>query len=175
MQNQISLGRRERRQEFLYLLLLFLLLSTAIVWVIFRNSGNLIAPVSNLESAYMQQSKEFEARQADALPLYDTLFARITAYQNMPGNQIMESDITTNINTLNSLNENLSTKDARFVSFHQMAVYLKLYYEDVLILKKKKENIQRFQAQLSECEIGYKDGQTLLNQIKAAQAAKTNQ
>lgn len=170
-----SMGRLEKKQELMYLLSLSVLISSLVIWMVFRNRDSFTAPAPGFESSYVQQSKEFAERQDEAVPMYDTLFSRIASLQGSPGNPILETDIMTGINSLNAMNENLPTKDARFVGFHQMALFLKLYFEDMMVLKKKMENIRHFQEELNQCEIGYKDGQTLMNQIKAAQAAKTNQ
>lgn len=174
MEPNLSFSRKERREYFVYLILLFTIVSTLLIWVVFRNSNIFNGGSSAMEAACLSKDREFITKQNDALPLYDTLFKRITELKGTPQNAIMETDIRNGINTLNNYYENLPTKDIRFVSFHQLALFLKLYFEDVLVLNKKLENIQRFGAQLTECEIGYKDRQTMMTQIKAAQAAAKN-
>jgi hypothetical protein len=175
MEESIKLNRKEKRHSLLYLILLFVTASTLLIWIMFRNSDVFASNHSSVDDAYFIQNKEFVAKQNQAVSLYDTMFTRITALKNIPSSASAESDIMYGINTLNSYNENLPTKDPRFINFHQMALFLKLYYEDMMVYKKMTDNVQRFQQQLDECEIGYKDQQGYLNQIKAAQAAKQQQ
>jgi len=167
----ITLSRREKRYRLIYLLLLFAGTAGILIWAIFRNSNAFSSGIASLDKNYLQQEALYHARQQEAVPLYDTLFARITALQAAPATAIAETDIKNGINTLYSFNEANPNKDPRFAAFSQMALFLKLYLEDMLVLKKKGENIQRFSEQLAQCEIGFKDQQTLMNQIKAAQSA----
>ena len=164
--------KREKRHYFFYLLMLFFVSSSLLLWAIFRKSGTTLLATATNHQTYQQKDKDFLKIQEEALPFYDTIFSRIRTLQASPSNTIAVTDLKSQINTLNGYYEHLPAKDPRFVNFHQMALFSKLYLEDMLVYRKKAENIQRFQQQLNECEVGYKDRETLVNQIKTAQAAK---
>ncbi len=163
----ITLSRREKRYRLAYLLILFFVTAGLLISVIFHNSGAFSSDVAALDKDYLKQEADYNMRQKEAVPIYDTLFTRIAALQNVQATAIAETDIKNGINTLYSFNEFNPNKDPRFAAFSQMALFLKIYLEDMLVLKKKMENIDRFAGQLSQCEIGFKDQQTLMNQRRA--------
>jgi hypothetical protein len=173
-ENKITLSLKEKRQYLLYLALLYVVAIVILIWVIFRNSSNPFESVSIIESAYLKRAREFDEKKKYALELFDSTFESITALQNAPMNVVIEADIKSQLKELNDLSNRTGLHDTRFVSFGQMALFLTNYFEDILILKQKQANIQQFQNQLNDCEIGYKEGEVLMNQLKAAQAAKVN-
>jgi hypothetical protein len=170
MKNFTNISRREKRYRFIYLLLLFFLVSGVLTWAIFRKTGDMVFMSATSYRIYQLKDAEFLVVQKEAVPFYDTIFSRIKTLQTSPSNSIVETDLKGQINILNSYNENIPSKDPRFIHFHQMALFAKLYLEDMLVYRKKIENVQLFQQQLNECEIGYKDRETVMNQIKTAQA-----
>ena len=172
MQRSITLSVREKRYYFFYLLIMFIVVAGLLIWLMFRKSGKLLFTAYTAHQSYVIKDKEFRLKKAEAVPLYDTIFSRVNALQTSPANTIAQTDIKDQINTLNNYYENLPSKDPRFVNFHQMALFAKLYFEDMQVLLKKAENIRLFQTQLDECEVGYKDREAVMNQIKAAQSAK---
>ncbi len=172
MKQSGTLSRREKRHYFLYLLILFLIVLSLLIWIIFRKSSKVVFGISQSYQAYQVKDREFLVVQNEGVPFYDTICSRIKALQTSPPSAIAETDLKSQINILNSYYENLPAKDPRFINFHQMALFAKLYFEDMLVYRKKAENIQRFQQQLNECEVGYKDREAVMNQIKTAQAAK---
>ncbi|MDH7464165.1 type VI secretion system TssO [Chitinophagaceae bacterium 26-R-25] len=174
-EKKVTLNRSERRQYLAYLAILFVVSCTMLTVIIFKNSDNPFKTISEQEVAYLKQEDDYARKLKSALPLYDSTFAAIQLLKNTPGNTIVESDIKGQINLLNSFYYEKEVHDPRCIAFKQMALFLKLYFEDMLVLKKKQENINLFQGQLDQCEIGYKNAETLLNQINAAQAARKEQ
>ena len=170
----ITLGRSEKRQYLIYLICLFSLTAVLLTWIIFRNSNNPFKSISVVENAYLKKAKEFDERKKYASALFDSTFERIAALQTGQVNAIVEADIVNEVRELNDLSDDVISHDIRFASFRQMAKFLTGYFEDMLTLKRKLANVQMFQKQLTDCEIGYKDGEILMNQLTAAQAAKAN-
>ncbi|MEX6687669.1 type VI secretion system TssO [Danxiaibacter flavus] len=172
--NLITLGRREKRQYLIYLVCIFVFTVSLLVWIIFRNSNNPFTSKSIVENAYLKKARAFDERKKYASALFDSTFERITALQNGTLNTIVEADITSQVKELNDLADDVTVHDIRYASFRQMAAFLTSYFEDMLTLKRKVANVQMFQKQLTDCEIGYKDGEILMNQLRAAQAARAN-
>lgn len=172
--NLITLGRKEKRQYFIYLICIFVLTLVLLVWIIFRNINSPFTSLSIVEDAYLKKAGEFDEQKKYASALFDSTFERITALQGGQLNAIVEADIRSQVNELNDLADDVTAHDIRFTSFHQMAAFLTGYFEDMQTLKRKLANVQMFQKQLTDCEIGYKDGEVLVNQLRAAQAAKAN-
>src|ERR1700709_872668 len=106
MEESINLNRKEKRHSLLYLFLLFISISTLLIWIMFRHSDAFASTHSSVDDSYFLQNKEFVTKQGQAVSLYDTIFTRITALQNIPSSASAESDIMYGINTLNSYNEN---------------------------------------------------------------------
>ena len=170
----ITLGRREKRQYLIYLISLFVFTISLLAWIFFRNGTNPFTSMSIVESAYLRKAKEFDEQKKYASALFDSTFERIAALENGQLNTIVEADIKNQVKELCDLAEDGTSHDIRFASFRQMAAFLTGYFEDILTLKRKVANVQMFQKQLTECEIGYKDGEVLMNQLRAAQAARAN-
>lgn len=172
----IKLNKQEKRHYFLYLIILFAIVVSSLTWVIFRKSHNPFNTVSNLDAEFLAKEKYFLDRQKEVLPLCDSVFSKISTLKTMPSTIFFETDIKNEINTVNSFDEsNIPNKDPRLAAFHQIALFQKLYFEDILILKRKLQNIESFKSQLDQCEIGYKDKQTFMNQLKAADQSKEKQ
>lgn len=169
----IKLNKREKRQYFLYLIILFSIVVSGLTWIIFRKNHNPFITISKLDADFLANQKYFLDKQKEVLPLCDSIFSKISTLKNMPSTIFIETDIKNEINTVNSFDESaIPSKDPRLAAFHQIALFQKLYFEDILILKRKLQNIDRFKAQLDQCEIGYKDKQNFMNQLKAADRAK---
>lgn len=169
----IKLNRREKRQYFLYLIILFFTVTSILTWIIFRKSHNPFYSMSQLDAELLTREKYFLDKQKEVLPLCDSVFSKINTLKTMPSSIFIETDIKNEINTVNSFDESsIPSKDPRLIAFHQIALFQKLYFEDVLILKRKLQNIDNFKSQLDQCEIGYKDKQNLMNQLNMADKAK---
>ena len=173
--DKIKLNRTERRQYLAYLIILFVMSAFVLSIIIFKNNDSPFTTISEQEVAFINRENDYANKLKVAQPLYVSTYAAIQLLRTAPDNAIVESDIKGQINLLNSFYSDKEVQDPRCMVFKQMALFLKLYFEDILILKKKQENINMFQAQLDQCEIGYKNAETLLNQINAAQAAKHGQ
>ncbi len=173
MEEIIKLNRKEKKQYFAYLGILFFVVSLMLMWIIFRKAPSPFYTTNTLDEELLARNNYFLMRQKEVLPLCDSVFSKITALKNMPSTVFIETDIKNDINAVNNFDESIiPSKDPRLVAFHQMALFQKLYFEDVLILKKKLQNIDNFKAQLDKCEIGYKNNQGLINQLNAADRAK---
>lgn len=169
----VKLNRREKKQYLLYLIILFFIVVVILAFIVFRKSPNPFNTISKLDAEFLMKERYFLDRQKEVLPLCDSVFSKISTLKTMPSTIFIETDIKNEINTINSFDESvIPSKDPRLIAFHQIALFQKLYFEDVLILKKKFQNINNFKAQLDQCEIGYKDKKNFINQLKAADQAK---
>ncbi|WP_131535984.1 type VI secretion system TssO [Pedobacter nototheniae] len=166
MEEEIKLNHTEKRHYFIYLVIMFVVITGILMALIFRKSPNPFSTASYSDVSFINQEQFFLEKQKEAVPLYDSVLVKIEGLQNVPTNLVLEIDIKNQINTLNSYYENLSNRDPRFIGFKQMAVFEKMHFEDMLVMKKKMENIKLFQSQLDQCQIGYKDKETRLNQLR---------
>ncbi|WP_118975073.1 type VI secretion system TssO [Taibaiella koreensis] len=172
MEETIKMSRKEKRHYLWYLIALYIGSAAIFSWIIFLGVPNPFSSISNQEREQLNQAKIFEARQIEALQIYDTVMQKVTALKSNPGNQIVEADIEQRINYLNSLNDGLPNRDMRTYGFYQMAKYLNNHFQNAKILRKKSENIQLFEKQLSDCRIGYQQNEQYMNQIRAAQSGR---
>ncbi|WP_443939955.1 type VI secretion system TssO [Pedobacter sp. MW01-1-1] len=167
MEEEIKLNQTEKRHYFIYLILLFLVVMTILVVLIFRKNPNPFASVNYADLSFVEQEGYFLKKQKEVVPMYDSVFVKIEGMQNTPSNLVLEIDIKNQINNLHAYYDDSHNRDPRFMGFKQMALFEKMHFEDMIIMKKKLENIRLFQAQLDQCQIGYKDKETRLNQLKA--------
>jgi hypothetical protein len=63
----------------------------------------------------------------------------------------------------------ISEKDA----YPQIAKFYKMYYEDKKVISTTSEDIKRFEKQVEECRIGFKDKQDKIYQRQSELKART--
>lgn len=169
----VKLNKLEKRQYLLYLSILSVFTVTLFSFIIFRKSQNPFKSVNDFDAAFLAKNVYFSKTQKEILPLCDTLFHKISILKSIPTTAFIEADIKNDIATVNSFDESMMpSKDPRLVAFKQIANFQRMYFEDVLILKRKLQNIEYFKTQLEKCEIGYKDKQNFINQLKTADQSK---
>lgn len=169
----VKLNKLEKRQYLLYLSILSVFTVTLFSFIIFRKSQNPFKSVNDFDAAFLAKNVYFSKTQKEILPLCDTLFYKISILKNIPTTAFIEADIKNDIATVNSFDESMMpSKDPRLIAFKQIANFQRMYFEDVLILKRKLQNIEYFKTQLEKCEIGYKDKQNFINQLKTADQSK---
>ncbi|SIT21057.1 hypothetical protein SAMN05421786_10946 [Chryseobacterium ureilyticum] len=174
MQGHITLSKKERHYQFFYLILM---LVTAMIFlgVIFLKgfespfSDEDIRGIQNLE-----QKAEFEQHQKVILPIMDSTYTMITKLADETPQPFVENNIFVGVNDLNGyFKEHGSITDVRKDAFPQIARFYKMYYEDKKVISTTSEDIKRFEKQIEECRIGYKDKQDKLYQRESALQART--
>ncbi|WP_061084160.1 type VI secretion system transmembrane protein TssO [Chryseobacterium indologenes] len=173
MQGQITLSKKERHYQFLYLILMLL---TAMIFlgVIFLKgfespfSDEGIRGIQNLE-----QKAEFEQHQKIILPIMDSTYTMITKLTDETPQPFVENNIFNNINDLNGYFKNNEIADIRKDAYPQIARFYKMYFDDKKVISTTTEDIKKFEKQVEECRIGFKDKQNKLYDRENALKART--
>jgi len=173
MQGQITLSKKERHYQFLYLILMLL---TAMIFlgVIFLKgfespfSDEDIRGIQNLE-----QKAEFEQHQKIILPIMDSTYTMITKLTAETPQPFVENNIFNNINDLNGYFKNNEIADIRKDAYPQIARFYKMYFDDKKVISTTTEDIKKFEKQVEECRIGFKDKQNKLYDRENALKART--
>ncbi|PWN63658.1 hypothetical protein C1631_022065 [Chryseobacterium phosphatilyticum] len=173
MQGQITLSKKERHYQFLYLILMLI---TAMIFlgVIFLKgfespfSDEDVRGIQNLE-----QKAEFEQHQKIILPIMDSTYTMITKLTDETPQPFVENNIFNNINDLNNYFKNNEIADIRKDAYPQIARFYKMYFDDKKVISTTTEDIKKFEKQVEECRIGFKDKQNKLYERENALKART--
>lgn len=172
MQGQITLSKKERHYQFLYLILM---LFAAIVFlgIIFLKgfespfSDEDIISVQNLE-----QKAKFDQQQKATQRVLDSTFTQINRLTNEVPQPFEENNIMNGINDVANSFENANILDIRKEAYPQIAKFYKMYFNDKKIISSKTENIKSFLKQFDECSIGFKEKKSQLFQRENALKAR---
>ncbi|SHK46052.1 type VI secretion system transmembrane protein TssO [Chryseobacterium polytrichastri] len=172
MQGQITLSKKERHYQFLYLILM---LFAAIVFlgIIFLKgfespfSDEDIISVQNLE-----QKAKFDQQQKATQRVLDSTFMQINRLTNEVPQPFEENNIMNGINDVANSFENANIFDIRKEAYPQIAKFYKMYFNDKKIISSKTENIKSFVKQFDECSIGFKEKKSQLFQRENALKAR---
>ncbi|REC46830.1 type VI secretion system transmembrane protein TssO [Chryseobacterium pennipullorum] len=159
MQGPITLSKKERHYQFFYLILM---LVTALLFlgVIFLKgfespfSDEDVRGIQNLE-----QKAEFEKHQKIVLPIMDSTYATITKLTDEAPQPFVENNIFMGVNDLNGYFKEHEVADIRKDAYPQIAKFYKMYFDDKKVISTITEDIKRFEKQVEECRIGFKDKQ----------------
>ncbi|GAB3769495.1 hypothetical protein GCM10028818_05640 [Spirosoma horti] len=152
MNTFFRLTMRERRLQFLYLLAAISLLSVLVSWIAFRNRT-----YSSAESKYLSDQIKLKERiltsQLDNLPLLDSAYHSIVAYQPQINAVFIEVDIEDHLNEIRRLS-GPQQEGTRFRTFAQIADFYRMMYVDKKLVWSKQSNISLFRKQLDDCSVG---------------------
>jgi hypothetical protein len=172
MNMKVSLTKRERRMYFFNLLLIYLVAMLVLGFLIFKNSFLAITVDYNLSKRKLEEGNAFVKQQKEAAQFVDLINTRITQMKGNTRQVFLERDIQRSIKDLRKFYDP-NSNDLRQVGFTQAASFLTMQYEDKLVLSKTNGNLQLFEKQLGDCEIGFKQKQDLLNQKKLLETSRT--
>ncbi|MDN3694532.1 type VI secretion system transmembrane protein TssO [Chryseobacterium tructae] len=173
MQGQITLSKKERHYQFFYLILM---LVTAMIFlgVLFLKgfespfSDEDVRGIQNLE-----QKAEFEQHQKIIIPIMDSTYTMITKLTDETPQPFVENNIFVGVNDLNGYFKGHDIVDTRKDAYPQIAKFYKMYYEDKKVISTTSEDIKRFEKQVEECRIGFKDKQEKIYLRKNEMNART--
>jgi hypothetical protein len=156
METFFRLRTRERRLQFMYLLAAVVVLSALISGIAFRNYS-----YPRFESQYLaeqiNQQEQILKAQKERLPLLDSAYRAIIAYEPRINAVFVEVDIEEHLNDIRRLS-NPQTAGIQFRSFAQIADFYKMMYLDKKITWNKQTNINLFRKQLDDCSVGLVPG-----------------
>ncbi len=121
----------------------------------------------------LEQKAEFEQHQKIILPIMDSTYTMITKLTDETPQPFVEDNIFNNINDLNGYFKNNEIADIRKDAYPQIARFYKMYFDDKKVISTTTEDIKKFEKQVEECRIGFKDKQNKLYDRENALKART--
>lgn len=121
----------------------------------------------------LEQKAEFEQHQKIILPIMDSTYTMITKLTDETPQPFVENNIFNNINDLNGYFKNNEIADIRKDAYPQIARFYKMYFDDKKVISTTTEDIKKFEKQVEECRIGFKDKQNKLYDRENALKART--
>lgn len=175
MQGQITLSKKERHYQFLYLIAM-LVAALLFLGILFLKgfespfSDEDIVSVQNLE-----EKAKFDQKQKLSFKTLDSTFSMINRVTDQPVEPFTESNIIYGTNDVaNYFQSGDNIIDIRKDAYPQIAKFYKMYYDDKKIISSKTENIKNLERQAEECSIGFKEKKSQLFQ-KATMMKSRNQ
>ncbi|MFP3593621.1 type VI secretion system transmembrane protein TssO [Chryseobacterium sp. SIMBA_038] len=172
MQGQITLSKKERHYQFLYLVLM-LFAALIFLGIIFLKgfespfSDEDVISVQNLE-----QKAKFDQQQKVTQRVLDSTFTQINRLTNEVPQPFEENNIMNGINDVANSFENANVLDIRKEAYPQIAKFYKMFFDDKKVISSKTENIKNFEKQFDECSIGFKEKKSQLFQRENALKAR---
>lgn len=154
MEDNGTMNQKEKTMGFAYVIILFLTITIACCLLLFlNNSGYNTYKQKDFIISKMERVKDFRETQKQAMTTVNDIHDRINNFN--PGiNAVYEEDnIKYMIRELKNIYEK-NQLDTRYKSFMHLADYYYMWYADKKTLWSKNENINRFQKDLQECELG---------------------
>ncbi|MDR6156491.1 hypothetical protein QF023_000007 [Chryseobacterium sp. SLBN-27] len=169
MQGQITLSKKERHYQFLYLILM-LFAALIFLGIIFLKGFE--SPFSDEDIVSVQSLEEkakFDQKQKMSYKTLDSTFSMINKLTDEAPQPFVENNIVYGINDVASFfqsGENIN--DIRKEAYPQIAKFYKMYFDDKKVVSSKTENIKSFEKQAEECAIGFKEKKSQLFQRETA-------
>lgn len=152
----MTINKREKRINLIYLILLFVVTTGGACWFIYKDYDFRIFTQKDYVISKMERVKEFQSAQQHHKPLMDSLYRKIKEFDPSLNAVYVENDIKFMINDLHVVYEK-NNLDGRYKAFQHVSDFFKMFYEDKKILWHIQQDIVYFQKQLEECEAGLTD------------------
>jgi hypothetical protein len=173
MQGQITLSKKEKQYQFLYLILM---LFAAIIFLGIIFLKGFESPFSDEDIISIQNLEEkakFDQKQKFTFKLLDSTFSQIDRLKDEAPQPFVENNIMNGINDVANQLANDNTTDIRKDAFPQIAKFYKMYFDDKKVISSKTENVKSFEKQFEDCSIGFKEKTSQLFQRETALKART--
>ncbi len=155
--NNDTMSQKEKVMGFIYVLLLFIAITTICCLLIFYNNTHfkifsqkdfVISRVKNIES--------YRKDQVNASALVDSIYHHINKFDPKISAVYEEDNIKNMLMELKHIYEQKSW-DSRYKSFMHVSDFYYMWYADKKELWSKQENIQTFTKNLETCMLGLED------------------
>ncbi|MEC3875474.1 type VI secretion system transmembrane protein TssO [Chryseobacterium salviniae] len=169
MQGQITLSKKERHYQFLYLILM-LFAALIFMGIIFLRGFQSPFSDNDIVSIQMLEEKnKFDLKQKQSFKVMDSTFSMINKLTDEAPQPFVENNIMYGINDVAGYYQNGDNiNDIRKEAYPQIAKFYKMYFNDKKIISSKTENIKNFEKQFDECSIGFKEKRSQLFQRETA-------
>lgn len=152
MESFFRLATRERRLQFIYLLAAIIGLTVLISAIVFRNNTYSQTEAKRLSDRIRQQEQTLR-NQMDNMPLLDSTYRAVVAYQPQVNAIFVDVEIDDHLNEIRRLS-GLQANGIQFRSFAQIADFYRMMYVDKKVVWSKQSNIGLFNKQLDDCSVG---------------------
>lgn len=162
MQGQITLSKKEKRFQFLYLILM-LLAAMLFLGIIFLNRFE--SPFNTSDFATLkrlEQKSQFDVEQKNLQPVVDSTFRKLSHLDAENPEAMKIHDIEKNKEFIASTKKRFITPDERINGYPLIAKFYEMYMEDKNIMKNMTEDVKRFEVMVKNCETGYKNNEQRL-------------
>ncbi|MCS3529779.1 type VI secretion system transmembrane protein TssO [Chryseobacterium sp. JUb7] len=173
MQGHISLSKKEKHYQFIYLILM---LAAAIVFLSVIFLKGFESPFSDedvISIRNLEEKSKFDQQQKFTYKLLDSTFSQIKRLTDEAPSPFEEDRIMNGINDVANYYARNNTLDIRKEAYPQIANFYKMYFDDKKIISSKTENIKKLEKQFEDCSIGFKEKKSQLFQRENALKARS--
>ncbi|PST83461.1 hypothetical protein C7T94_12930 [Pedobacter yulinensis] len=146
----IKLSTKERREQFLFLVAVFLLTTAVLCFGIFYDFGP-SRQISKQELASrLKQNTEYEELVKEVMPAIDTTYKQIVHFDPKVQAVFLQADITTSIDAIRSHYDRRAS-DQRYKTFLHAAQFYNRLFFDKVELKQNYNDIDTYNRNLEDC------------------------
>jgi hypothetical protein len=165
MQGQISLSKKERHYQFLYLIVMLLSALLFLGIIFLKGFQSPFADEDIVSIQVLEEKAKFDQKQKLSFKTLDSTFSMINRLSDKPPEPFVENDIQYGINDIvGYFQTGEDIDDIRKDAYPQIAKF----YNDKRIISSKTENIKNLDRQAEECAIGFKEVKNHLFEIETA-------
>lgn len=121
----------------------------------------------------LEQKALFEGHQKILQPEMDSAYIRISRISDKAPEPFVENNIFNGINGLASYFRANDVVDIRKDAYPQIAKYYKMYFDDKKVISTTAEDVKKFEKQVEDCRIGFKNTQDRLYDRNNAMRERT--
>jgi hypothetical protein len=157
MQGQITLSKKEKRFQFLYLIFM-LMAAMILLGIIFLNrfqSPFTSADVVSLDR--LEEKAKFDSEQKKVQKIVDSTFKQISRIKDEIPDVMVDHEIDKNTAYIRGTKKRFSTDDSRVEGFPQIAKLFEMYYNDKKTVTTISFDTKNFERRTQECIVGYRD------------------
>lgn len=157
MQGQITLSKKEKRFQFIYLIFM-LMASMIFLGIIFLNRFDSPFSASDIVTLdRLEEKAKFDAEQKKIQKIVDTTFSQISRLNSDIPDVMVTHDIERNTDYIRGTKKRFSTDDNRIDAYPQIAKFFEMYFNDKKTVTNISLDTKNFQARTQECIVGYKN------------------
>jgi hypothetical protein len=154
-----KLSLKERREQFIFLLLLALLSTGLLGWVIFNDNDYDAGAVKKKLSQKIRDESQFEQVAAEMQPAIDSTYKKIVQYDPSVQALFLETDVQNAIGAIRAAYQR-RVYDSRYKCFQQQARFFEIMFTDRKELRGNIRDIDNYNKSLTDCSQTRADLQT---------------
>ncbi|MDR6516566.1 type VI secretion system transmembrane protein TssO [Chryseobacterium camelliae] len=174
MQAHITLSRKEKQYQFVYLILMLIAALIFLGIIFLKGFDSPFSDEDMISIRNLEEKAKFDQQQKFTYKLMDSTFSQINRLSDETPQPFEENNIMYSINDIaNYYENNNGIADIRKDAYPQIAKFYKMYFNDKKIIASKTENIKSFEKQFEECSIGFREKKSQLFERENALKART--